>query len=772
MIKTFRGRLIVLFATLAGGALIISLVAVWLATNNQSDRTVNRELEVSERVFGELMAVRGEQLLQAAEVLTNDFGFREAVASGDEDTIISALVNHGQRINTDLMVLQSPSGAEIAATHDLELLPPLSILTEEMNTSVLVFADDTMYQLVTAPVQSPDLIAWATLGFAIDDELATTLRELTNADITLVDMGANRLIASSLEPSLQLSLTPIIGLGMEPWLNWLDERGLAAHWLELDAAKLTYVSEREVFLIFSADREAAASEFNVLRQQYIGIGLATLLMALVFAGITARRINQPLAQLSDAAEQLKRGDYQSPIRLARDDEFGHLGEVFDGMRVAISKREEQIVHQAEYDLLTDLPNRSLLGRRLTERLSDGGLGVMVLINIARFRELNDRLGQRIGDQILQLVATRLQQQLTDAWWLSRLAGDEFILVTENIRDDNWREFVIKLMSQLEQPFNLNGSRYLLHFRAGVVRFPDDGDSFDTLVRRMQMCAAQAKQQKVPVLAYREGMDEDYLHRLRILQALPDAVDKQELQLHFQPKLNVASGEVIGAEALIRWRHPEFGIIRPDEFIPLAEQTGEIHRITQWVCIAALDQLQMWHEAGLPFMVAINLSAIDLQQDDLPAFIRGLIEQRGLKPESVTLEVTESAIMADIEQAIERLTELRSSGMRISIDDYGTGYASLAQLKRLPVDELKLDRSFIRELEHSQADQTIVRSTLALAKDMQLTTVAEGVEDEAAWRWLQQLGCQTMQGFYFSRPLTATEFEQWTRRYQQGLAHET
>ncbi|PTB85926.1 GGDEF domain-containing protein, partial [Pseudidiomarina aestuarii] len=250
-----------------------------------------------------------------------------------------------------------------------------------------------------------------------------------------------------------------------------------------------------------------------------------------------------------------------------------------------------------------------------------------------------------------------------------------------------------------------------------------------------------------------------------------AVDKQELQLHFQPKLNVASGEVIGAEALIRWRHPEFGIIRPDEFIPLAEQTGEIHRITQWVCIAALDQLQMWHEAGLPFMVAINLSAIDLQQDDLPAFIRGLIEKRGLKPESVTLEVTESAIMADIEQAIERLTELRSSGMRISIDDYGTGYASLAQLKRLPVDELKLDRSFIRELEHNQADQTIVRSTLALAKDMHLTTVAEGVEDEAAWRWLQQLGCQTMQGFYFSRPLTATEFEQWTRRYQQGLAHE-
>lgn len=771
MIKTFRGRLIVLFATLAGGALVISLVAVWWATNNQSDRTVNRELEVSERVFGELMAVRGEQLLQAAEVLTNDFGFREAVASGDENTIISALVNHGQRINTDLMVLQSPTGTELAATHNLDLLPPLSVLTEEMNTSVLVFADDTMYQLVTAPVQSPDLIAWATLGFAIDDELATTLRELTNADITLVDMAEHRVIASSLDPSYQSSLTPVIGLGMEPWLDWLDEYGLAAHWLELDAAQLTYVSEREVILIFSANREAAASEFNVLRQQYVGIGLATLLMALVFAGITARRINQPLAQLSDAAEQLKRGDYQSPIKLARNDEFGHLGEVFDGMRVAISKREEQIVHQAEHDLLTDLPNRSLLGRRLTDRLATGGLGVMVLINVARFRELNDRLGQRIGDQILQLIATRLQQQLTDDWWLARLAGDEFVLVTENIRDDNWRQFVAHLLDQLEQPFNLSGSRYLLHFRAGVVRFPDDGDSFDTLVRRVQMCAAHAKQQKLPLLAYREGMDEDYLHRLRILQALPDAVDKQELQLHFQPKLNVATGAVIGAEALIRWRHPEFGIIRPDEFIPLAEQTGEIHRITQWVCVAALDQLQMWHEAGLPLMVAINLSAIDLQQEELPSFIRGLIEQRGLKPESVTLEVTESAIMADIEQAIERLTELRNGGMRISIDDYGTGYASLAQLKRLPVDELKLDRSFIRELEHNQADQTIVRSTLALAKDMHLTTVAEGVEDEAAWRWLQQLGCQTMQGFYFSRPLTATEFEQWTRRYQQGLAHE-
>lgn len=764
MVNSFRSRLLLLFASLAGGVLLISLIAVWLATSNQSERTIERELEVSERVLGELLRARSAQLLQAAEVLTNDFGFREAVASGDEETIVSALVNHGERIGTDLMVLQSPAGEPIAATHDLTLLPAGDELVAMDKSAGLVLIDDAIYQLVTVPVNAPNLIAWATLGFAVDDELAALMQQLTNANISFIDVQRAEVFASSLPITEQQALRALPG-NRNALTEWLAEQEMAAHLVSLQDSDLAFSTDNDLYILLTTDRAAAAAEFLLLRRQYIGIGVVTLVVALLLAGITARRINQPLARLNDAAEALRSGDYSEPVELNRTDEFGQLGRAFDSMRQAIGEREQHIVYQVEHDLLTGLPNRTSFQRRLNQSLNAGRSGVLGILNIIRFREINDRLGQRIGDQILQLVSKRLENNVSDGWWLGRLAGDEFVLLSDGKDRQSFEQVIAHLKPLLEQRWMLGASHYLLDFRVGYLEYPDHGEDVDTLVRRAQICSTQAKQKKEFARAYESGMDESYMRRLQILKALPEAVSQNKLQLHFQPKLDCQHGTVIGAEALVRWSHEELGVVRPDEFIPLAEQTGEINRITRWVCAAALDQLQLWHEQGHSLMMAINLSALDLQWDGLGDYLAGLLKARGLPPSRVTLEVTESAVMADPEQAIERLGQLRAAGMRISIDDYGTGYSSLAQLKRLPVDELKLDRSFITELSANQADQTIVRSTLALAQEMNLSTVAEGVEDDSAWQVLRRLGCETMQGFYFSRPLAAAEFDKWLQKYK-------
>lgn len=761
MIKSFRSRLLVSFMTLAGAVLIISLVAVWLATSQQSERTLERELEVSERVFAELMDVRAQLLQQAAEVLTTDFGFREAVASGDENTIISALINHGERIGTDLIVLQSPSGDEIAATHTSQLLPTIENLTAGQSAAKLVLVDNEIFQIVTVPVRAPDLIAWATLGFGVDDEFAVLMRQLTHADITFMNRQQRTVFASSLDEQILAQIEdPAIALNMA-----LDNLNLAANVSGFNDIQYALSNDPNLVILFSTDEFAATSEFVTLQQQYLVIALATLIFAVLLAMITARKISQPVARLTRAAEQLGAGDYSQPITLQRNDEFGALGSAFETMRQGISQREQQIMYQLQHDLLTGLPNRVSLRDYLSRAIQSKQSGYVVLLNVARFGEVNDRFGQQVGDRLLQIISQRLRDSAPEQWWIGRLAGDEFVLIGEGQSEPQTKALLSNVQQTLSQPWWVDETSYLLEFRAGYLTFPNIGDDADSILRRAQICARQAKQRNVFAVAYEHGMDEQHLRRLQIVQALPSAVREQRLQLHYQPKVNCKDGGILGVEALLRWRDEHLGVVRPDEFIPLAEQTGEINRLTRWVCTAAFDQLQLWHEQGLQLALAINLSALDLQWPELVEFLREATQQRGLSPQSITLEVTESAVMVEPEQAIERLTQLREAGFKIAIDDYGTGYASLAQLKRLPVDELKLDRSFIQDIANSHADLTIVRSTLALAHELQLTTVAEGIEEESAWHILQQLGCDTVQGYYFSRPLAAAHFEQWLRDYE-------
>lgn len=739
---SFRARLLLIFIGLSGGVLLVTLIAVSLATDKQAEVTVARELAVSERVLGELLKRRGEQLEQAAQVLADDFGFREAVASGDQATLVSAMVNHGDRIGTQLMALYGVDGSELASTHQLSARTDFSTLRG------VRLIDGELFQLVTVPVRAPDVIAYATLGFIIDDQLADGLKQLTNTDLTFFDSQGQRVLASSLAESLQQDL--LAAVAVEQVDDWLFNNELAGH----------LSSFNTVDLLVSTSLSDATQAFQTLRAQYFGFGLATLFVALVLAIATARYFNQPLARLTQAAEALRRGRYDAPLNFRRQDEFGQLGATFDTMREAIAEREQRIVYQLEHDLLTRLPNRESFYQHLTARLKRSESGVLVVLNVMRFRALNDRLGQSFGDQVLQQVAQRLSDVFADeSCFIARLASDEFVVLCQE-------SYTTQLQSALtalqRTQWHVGEASFRIEFRSGLVRFPEFGDEVDVLLRRGQLAAQLARSEKRLIANYQQGSDESYLRRLQILQALPDAISKRKLTLHYQPKIDCASGAVIGAEALIRWQHEQLGVIRPDEFIPLAEQSGDIVRVTRWVCQAALNQQQYWLEQGIDLQVAVNLSALDLQADDFVEFIARELRARHLAAHYVTLEVTESAVMADLEKAQQRLKELQDLGCKIALDDYGTGYASLAQIKHLPLDKLKLDQSFIRNLDNDASDRIIVQSTLTLARELKLQTVAEGVEEEAAWLLLQTMGCDMLQGYYFSRPLAAVEFEQWLK----------
>lgn len=754
MITRFRTRLIIILAGLVAGALLVALAAVWVATENQLERSIERELSVSEKVFRELLDSRSTQLLQAAEVLTDDFGFKRAVSSKDRETIISALVNHGERIEAELMVLQTPDGKEIASSHafdELRINPSAASSNRE-----LAVVEDELFQLVTVPVNAPNLIAWATLGFEVDSELAEELKSLANADISLWLESSNDVLASSLKQPKISSLSETLNKSNGNLDSWLLSNDFAGNEviLNLDSGDAVHV-------VLTTSLTAATEEFTRLRWQIVLIAIAALVVATLLAVIIARGVSRPLQQLSGAAKKLQQGDYSETNLSLNDDEFGKLADTFGSMRKAISEREKRISYQASHDHLTNLPNRRFFRKELEKLLNANNSGCLLLLNIRQFRVLNDSVGQEIGDDILRQLSDRLRQCCVNSTLLARVGGDEFaILYSFEQIDFELNSSVNQLETFLKSPFKVGDSDYRLAFNLGVVCFPEQGADVDLLVRRAQVSVQQAKLQQSFYVEYQQGLDEQHMRRLQIIESLKDAVKDEELHLVLQPKINCQTGTVVGAEVLLRWQSEKLGFVGPDEFIPLAEQSGAITELTDWVCRQSVELLRHWEQQGKTLKLSINLSTVDLLSDALPLLFEQLIKGFPQLPQRLVLEVTESAVMQDPEKAIARLETLKRLGFSISIDDYGTGHSSLAQLRRLPVEELKVDRAFVQYLSEEAMDESIVRSTIQLAHELGLRVVAEGVEDEASWKVLQSLQCDELQGYYFSKPLAISDFKNY------------
>lgn len=431
--------------------------------------------------------------------------------------------------------------------------------------------------------------------------------------------------------------------------------------------------------------------------------------------------------------------------------------------------ELSLEYQAKHDPLTDLPNRELLREQLTAALSRTPISLL-LLDLDHFKDINDTFGHQHGDQLLQAIGARLSAALASEHVIARLGGDEFAILLYGADLERAVQASDSLLQTLKQPFRVNG--YPVHIAAsvGVVVAPRHGTQPDELLRHADVAMYRAKETRRSPLVYDPSLDQYSPYKLALVGELQQAIGDNNLQLYFQPKIALDSGDVVGVEALVRWQHPEHGMIGPDIFVPLAERSGLIGQLTAWVVQTAVRQARDWSNLGYQIPIAVNVSAHDLQNGALVDIIEDALRRYAVAPTLLRVEITEGAMMADIDSARRLLTHLQALGVRASIDDFGTGYASLTYIKQMPVDEIKLDRSFVREMNRNPVDTAIVTSTIDLAHRIGMTVIAEGIEDVATHAQLRALGCDNGQGYFWSPAVAASAIVPWLEaRFQASTS---
>ncbi len=435
------------------------------------------------------------------------------------------------------------------------------------------------------------------------------------------------------------------------------------------------------------------------------------------------------------------------------------------LRAQTAALEAQATRNATHDQLTGLPNRFLFKDRLAQALLAAArqqrrVAVLVM-DIDRFKEINEAMGPYNGDRLLKQVATRLQSALQEPESVARLGGDEYAVLVPGLSDVKAVGAVVKKIEKaMDTPFMLEQLKLDVRGSIGIAIYPEHGTDPDTLLQRADVAMYAAKRNHAGFLVYSPRYDEYSPQRLTLMGELRHAIDNGGLVLHFQPKVDLKSGRVEEVEVLVRWNHPKHGLMYPDEFIPLAERTGLIKALTLWVLNRALDQSSAWKKGGVDLGVAVNLSAQVLFDLDLPDIVAGALAARDVPPERLILEITESAIMVDKDRAMLILSRLSDMGVRIAIDDFGTGYSSLAYLSKMPVDEIKIDKSFVMDMVENKTNAVIVHATIELGHNLGLAVIGEGVEDVGLFRRLRDLGCDAAQGYYMTRPLDDRDFAAW------------
>lgn len=550
------------------------------------------------------------------------------------------------------------------------------------------------------------------------------------------------------------------------------------------------------------ESEAISSLWRELAQALVIIALLFFCVYLVFRQHALR----PLLALMAGAERVARGDLSKPVPVPSKDEIGQLTHCFNGMMSELerniaakdealaqlrdlNKSLEARVHErtaelatanseleylALHDPLTGLPNRALLRDRLSQALSSANrrkqpLAILVM-DLDGFKDVNDTLGHNTGDRLLCEVGERLLSTLRKVDTVARMGGDEFAMVLPDTDAAGATTVAAKLLKALTPPHLIDEFRISVQASVGIAIFPEHGGEADMLLRQADIAMYVAKRAKGGYAFYDTQHDPHTPKRLRLIADLRNAIDRHELTLAYQPKVNLASGAVVGVEALARWQHPEFGSIAPDVFIPLAESTGLMKALTMSVLDAALADCAQLQQDGVDLHFAVNVSAANLHDVDFSAQVHSLLTKWRVAPVRLMIEITESAVMSDAQRALQSLRALDTMGVGISVDDFGTGYSSLAYLKRLPVDEIKIDKSFIQDLVPDSEGAKIVRSIIDLGHNLALTVVAEGVENANTRDYLKALACNSAQGYFYARPMPADELRLWLRDACPTFAH--
>jgi diguanylate cyclase (GGDEF)-like protein len=768
-----NGGLVKRIVALSVGLLLVIQISVQVILRNSIQDSVRQNLQTAlasdAKVWARLVDQNAQRLQLGASLLAADFGFRAAVSSADEETIQSALDNHGARIGATVAALLNTDFVLTATASNNEGQLPASLLTDLSKSMVstgqqgrLALVQGRLHQFVLVPVRAPVVVGWVVMGFAVDQSLANDMRALSAAHVLILDASTSpaRVIYTSLG---SLNDADLNQLGDMKGLFAVGQDEFAALRVSIDG-KAQGVSA--VLLRSSAE---ASKVFERMKSVLLLIDGLGLLLFAVGSSVMASRVSKPLGMLVEDTERIGRGDYSHAVAdFGRRDEVGNLARSFDRMRINIQAGQVEIRQLAYWDRLTELPNRAQFREALQEAMSpeqSSAYSCVVMLDLDRFKHINDVLGYAYGDQVLKAVGRRLSR-LAEGWGclVARMGGGAFAVLLTG-RDASAALLCAQQIAQsLEDPVSLDGQTVDISAGMGIACWPQHARQVDELLGHAEVAMYAAKRKHLGIVVYDATLDSTSAQNLTLLSELRQAIDGNELRLFLQPKIFLGTNAVSAAEALVRWEHPERGMVQPMQFIPFAEQTGFIRHLTLWMFEAAASQWHSLQPAQGQLRIAINLSTRDLMDSDFPAKIDALLAKYGVPRSGFCLEITESAIMDDPQRAEATLDQLAASGFKLSIDDFGTGYSSLAYLKSLPVNELKIDKSFVMGMEKDESDAKIVRSTIDLAHNLGLTVVAEGVENAHIYQLLADLQCDEAQGYYMSKPMLSTDFTAWRERW--------
>ena len=737
---------------------------VWTVTSKTAFNQVTKNIELANSVLEQLLQDRSEQLLNSARVLTDDFGFKQAVATGDIPTIQSALQNHGQRIESDFMMLTDLSGKVLESqpgyfARGSEFPYPgiINTVLEDGGSENAIIVDGSLYQIIMLPVYAPNPIAIAGIGFMDGDAFLKQVKKIIQADIIVSSKrsvnGAHVVLHSSLS---YIQAQRVINADQQT-LNWFDVTfSRDTPYLTRDI-KLPDTLSNEVSITLAVDVSTHFDNFTQLQFSILGISLLAIAGSMLLSMFMASRVNKPVASLVTAANHLADGNYEQCVQTSGHlQEINELSDAFVRMKDSIQSREQRILMQSRLDMLTRLYNRSYMEELIQQRLDAGESLQVIGINIRDFRTINDLYGYSNGDTCIISIAERIKRWRGTA---ARLSGGELVwFANEPLTDEQLETF----HTILEQPVATQQLVMPIKLVFTVVNCPADADNAQDLFRRMNILLDEAEMGANWLLQFSSEIEQRYLRRLSIITELKEVLqsEQDELSLVYQPKISLKTRQVNGLEALIRWNSQRLGFIPPDEFIEIAEQAGFIEQVTDWVLNRVVADILILRAHQIHIKPAVNLSTQDIQNRPLLERLIALLDVNELSADNITLEITESDLVADAKIAIANLQFLQDKGFSIAIDDFGTGYSSLAYLKNLPVSAIKIDKAFVLNLSTDTEDQQIVHTVLSLSNIFDLEVVAEGVEDANAMEILAEWGCDTAQGYYISRPLPLGGLIDW------------
>lgn len=765
-IPSFRMRILLLLISLLLAVQAATVITLVVQTNRKAQNQAKQELRSGARILDALLRLRAEQMQQAVRVLVSDYGFKEAVTLGDRATIVSALENSARRVDARLAVLANLAGDVVASTSQQiagSYAPELAAIgnTADGESPSIVYASlgDTPYLLVSTQLRAPNVIGSVVIGFAVDAQLARTLSGLLGYDVGFFDAESHLLLSASLPETFSQALTAELNAAggdlAEPIVVRLDSESHMVWVAPLSG------SSGSLRLMLHESLADALAPYTHLRTVILIVAVLALLASVPLANVLARQISRPLVELVGAARRIESGDYSGDVTVHAAKEFVAVATTLNSMQRHIAEREQRIRDQAARDELTGLPNRLSATQYLQSsiakpRVIEDSIALLLLdlVDVDRIRV---SFGEEVGDNLLREMVNRLASFLGENDQVSRAAAGQFLIISPGRDEKSARNLALRLIQSVGNELICSGVPLNIEARVGICIYPIHGEQPAELLRRVDTALFNAKEQATALAVYDPGDDDKHRRQLALLGDLRRAVlGTGELSLHYQPKVDMLSRAVRSLEALVRWKHPQHGPIPPGEFVMLAERTGMVALLTNWVIKAALQQMQQWCELGFEPDVSINLSAADLADRELEQSILLHTRSFNVRPERIVFEITESAVMSDTHSVVGAMERLSKHGFRFSVDDFGTGYSSLAQFKHLPVDEIKIDKSFVMELRPDSDDAAIVRATIDLGHNLGVKVVAEGIETPEAWRMLVALGCDLAQGYLISPPLPPDE----------------